>query len=133
MFLNTGKDLSLLALRVGAGGMFFFLHGWSKLVRFSVLSATFPDPLGIGSSASLALAVFAEFFCSLAVMLGLFTRWAAIPPIITMFVAAFVVHAGDPWSKKELALLYLISFLPLFFTGGGRYSLERFLPRQKVE
>ena len=41
-----------------------------------------------------------------------------------MLVAAFVVHADDPWGKKEFALLYAIPFTALAITGGGRYALD---------
>jgi putative oxidoreductase len=119
--------IALLLLRVGAGAMLFLSHGWPKVDSFAELSATFPDPLGIGSPLSLSLAVFAEVACALLVVLGVRTRLAALPPLVTMLVAAFVVHAGDPWEKKELALLYALPFLTLLFAGGGRYSLDTLL------
>ena len=99
-------------------------HGWSKLTGFGSLSDKFPDPLGVGSAFSLVLAIFAEVFCSLAVAAGIGTRVAAIPVIITMTVAAFMVHGDDPWAKKEFALMYAIPFLALMFTGAGRYSID---------
>jgi putative oxidoreductase len=67
----------------------------------------------------------AEGPCAIAVVLGLWTRLAALPIIIGMAVAAFVVHANDPFGVKEKALLYLIVHLALFVTGGGRYVLNR--------
>jgi putative oxidoreductase len=45
-------------------------------------------------------------------------------------VAAFVIHGGDPWKKKEFALLYAVPFLTLILTGGGRYSLEAMLGKK---
>ena len=101
-----------------------YAHGWPKLASFSEKSGGFPDPLGIGSPASLTLAVFAEVLCALALMLGLFTRAAAIPLLITMLVAAFIVHGDDPFQKKEFALLYAIPFLALILTGAGTYSVD---------
>jgi putative oxidoreductase len=62
--------------------------------------------------------------CSLAIIVGFKTRFAAIPPLITMMVAISIVHANDPWSKKEFALLYAIPFLVLIFTGAGAYSVD---------
>jgi len=125
-------DLGLLILRLGVGGMILFGHGWGKLVGFSVISQRFPDPLGLGSTVSLSLAVFAEFFCAIAVMMGLLTRLAVIPLCITMFVAAGIIHGLDPWSKKEMALLYAVPFLVLFFTGPGRFSLDRMLGKRNM-
>lgn len=118
------SSIGLLILRVFVGGFMLYAHGWPKLASFSEKSGGFPDPLGIGSPASLTLAVFAEVLCALALMLGLFTRAAAIPLLITMLVAAFIVHGDDPFQKKEFALLYAIPFLALILTGAGTYSVD---------
>jgi len=34
------------------------------------------------------------------------------------------VHAGDPWQRQEFALLFLVPFLTLVFTGPGHYSID---------
>jgi putative oxidoreductase len=114
----------ILFLRIAAGGFMLAFHGWGKLINFGDRWGKFGDPLGVGSELSLILTVFAEFFCSLALILGFKTRAAALPLLITMLVVATIVHADDPWNKKEFALLYAIPFLTLMFTGGGRYSLD---------
>ena len=93
-------DVALVFLRVSAGGMMLLLHGWPKLAGFSDKMAAFPDPFGLGSTVSLTLAVFAEVVCAAAVILGVGARYAAGVLVFTMCVAAFVVHSGDPWSKK---------------------------------
>jgi len=121
------SDIGLLFLRVTAPLMLAAGHGYSKLANLGTLSATFADPLGIGSTASLALTIFGELFCSLLVVIGLGTRVAAIPPLITMLVATFLVHTHDPWAKKEFALLYAIPFATLALTGAGRFSLDAIL------
>ena len=115
----------LLLLRLGAGVMMVSLHGWGKLHGFGGIKNTFPDPIGLGSTLSLTLATGAEFFCAILIVLGLFTRLAALPLVINMTVAAFVFHANDPWTAKEAALLYLVPFATLLLTGGGQVSLDR--------
>lgn len=124
--MSMKADIGLLVLRVGFGMMMLFGHGWSKLINFGQIAPTFPDPIGLGGSVSLALTVFAEVFCAIAIIAGLFTRYAAIPLVICMVVAAVVVHSGDPWGKKEFALLYAIPFLTLFFTGPGNLAIDKF-------
>ncbi len=121
---QTGLDAGLLVMRVATGAMMAFGHGWGKLVTYAERAATFPDPLGVSSPVSLALVVFAEFFCALLVALGAATRFAAIPLVINMFVAAFVIHGDDPWLRQEFAVLYLIPFFTLIFTGAGRFSID---------
>lgn len=105
-------------------------HGIPKLQRILSGEMKFGDPLGLGPEVSLVLAVFAEFFCSVFILLGLGTRLATIPLIVTMGVAAFIVHGDDPFNRKEMALLYLVAFLVLLLSGGGNYSLDRLIHRK---
>lgn len=127
----TGLSVGLLILRLGVGSMMLFAHGYGKLTGLiNCRGGSFPDPIGLGNTLSMVLATSAEFGCSLLIVLGLATRLAAIPLVITMSVAVFVVHADDPWSKKEFALLYLVPCLALFFTGAGRFSLDAALGRR---
>lgn len=123
-------DVGLLILRLSAGLMMMG-HGWGKVSDLLAGKTQFADPLGIGAAPSLALAAFAEFFCALAVVVGFKTRWAAVPVVVTMLVAALVFHADDPFGKKELALLYAGAFLALVFTGGGRYALDAWWKRRR--
>lgn len=130
-------DVALLVLRVVYGGMMLFGHGLGKLRGFSEMSEGFPDPLGIGSTASLAGAVFGEFVCAALLVAGLATRLAAIPLVFTMGVAAFVIHAGDPLfmgggAAKEPALLFLGAYVALALLGPGRFSIDARLARGKT-
>ena len=104
-----------------------YSHGWGKLQGVLSGDLSFADPIGIGEMPSLILAIFAEFVCGVLVALGLFTRAALIPLIITMAVAVLVVHGDDPFQKKEFALLYLVPFITLFFSGAGRFSVDRMI------
>lgn len=120
------KNIALLIGRLTFGGM-MLAHGWPKLAGFAERSSVFPDPIGLGSATSLALAVFAEFFCAILLMLGLGTRLALIPLIITMFVAGFIHHANDPFSVMEKSLLFLSGYIVLFILGPGKISLDHML------
>ena len=121
---KVAAAIGLLVLRIGFGGLMAFQHGWSKLTGFSAMAESFPDPLGVGHMASLALVVGAEFFCALLLVAGLLTRVAAIPLIINMAVAVFMIHGADPLEKKELALLYLIPYVTIFLCGPGAISID---------
>ena len=131
-FVPSNVNLGLLVLRLWLGISMLALHGWAKLADFSNMSGKFPDPLGVGSTASLGLTVFGELVCAALVAVGLFTRFAASVLIITMAVAFFVVHKGSlkvgPGSG-EMAFIYLAGFVTLFLTGPGRFSLDRRIAR----
>lgn len=120
------RDLGLLALRLWLGLSMLILHGWGKLRGFAEASESFPDPLGVGSAVSLGLAVFAEVVCAALLAVGLATRLALIPLIITMGVAFFVVHGGALTGERsgEMAFIYLGGFVALLLTGPGRFSVD---------
>jgi putative oxidoreductase len=114
---------AMLILRLGLG-ILMMHHGYQKLIHFGDMQSKFMNFMGIGSSMSLALVVFAEFFCSLFLILGLFTRLAAIPLIIATCVMVFKAHNGDVFGDGETAALYLTGYLVLLFVGPGRVSVD---------
>ncbi|WP_413532108.1 DoxX family protein [Empedobacter brevis] len=119
-------DISLLLIRIAAGG-FMFSHGFGKLQKLVNGNFEFGDPIGLGPELSLGLTVFAEILCAFLVLVGLFSRLAVIPLIVTMIVAVFIVHANDDFGKKELGLFYLINYLVIFLSGAGKYSLDKLI------
>ena len=136
-------SFGLLILRVGFGGMLAFGHGLPKLLNIATMKDQIGDPLGLLEKPYAAYCLIgAEFFCAVLVAIGLLTRFVSIPIAYAMGVAAFVVHASDPaflgpgvTASKEPALIYLIAFTAIVFTGPGSFSLDRILfgrPRQPV-
>lgn len=126
---NFGLSLLLLFSRMVFGAM-FLTHGLQKLANFKALSASFPSIMGMSSSVSLALAIFAEVFCTLGFITGFLYRLSMIPMIFTMIVAAFVVHANDPFSAKEMALLYLFIFILMYILGPGSIAADYFFVKK---
>lgn len=117
-------DFGLLLMRIGfSAGL--LTHGYGKFLKIVQGNFDFGDPIGIGPTASLILAAIGEFIAPILVILGWKTRLATLFPTITMLVAFVIAHDGDPFPKKEKALMYLIAFLTLYFTGPGKYSLGK--------
>lgn len=145
---ENATSAGLLILRLGTAG-YMMTHGWGKVqMMMNRQYEAFGDPIGIGSTASLALVMFAKFICAALVLIGLGTRFAAIPPVIAMAVAAFVAHGNDPWTMQEAAvrffsgqsqswaskqpaLMFLTGFLALVFTGPGAFSIDAVIARQR--
>jgi putative oxidoreductase len=125
------QDFGLLAIRLLSGGM-MLTHGLPKFDRlFGEGPVKFADPFGLGPEISLGLVLFAEVGCSILVMLGFKTRWATLPLIFTMLMASFYAHGSDPFSEKELSLLFFTLFLSILFSGGGRFSLDEWLGKSR--
>ncbi len=116
-------NAALLLLRLGVG-ILMMNHGYQKLIHFSEMQPKFMNFLGMGSTMSLALVVFAEFFCSLFLILGLFTRLSAIPLIIATCIMVFKAHNAEVFGDGETAALYLTAYLVLFFVGPGKVSVD---------
>lgn len=117
-------NFSMLLIRVVFGCVLLLNHGMPKLMKFATLQNEFYNFLGMGPRFSLILLLFAEIFCSLFVILGLFTRLAVIPIIIAMLVAIYGAGAGKPLLESELAVLFLTASLVLLFCGPGRISVD---------
>ena len=111
---GTAISLLLLALRLLFGGL-LLSHGMQKWTNFDSMSASFPDPLGVGHSISLGLAIFGELACSIGFIFGALYRLAMIPMIFTMGMAFFVIHGNDPFSLKELAFIYSQPHIHAYF------------------
>ncbi|HLN20734.1 MAG TPA: DoxX family protein [Bacteroidales bacterium] len=124
---ETLNDLWIMVLRIVLS-VFMFTHGWPKITMLiGGNGSEFPDPLGIGNTLSLLLAVTGEVIAPLLIIPGLVTRLATIPVLTAMSVAAFIVHREDTFGNKELALLFLAGFLTILIMGPGRFSIDQLI------
>lgn len=125
---DSAFTIATLLLRLGFGLLLLLNFGFHKLTHFGEMQRQFGDPIGLGPTVSLSLVVFAEAFCAAFVVLGLFTRLACIPIIITMAVAFIKVHK---WTYSAapgtglMALIFLLAFTVILFAGPGKVSLDR--------
>jgi len=122
--MTSTHHLGLLFLRVSFAGA-MLAHGIPKLLKLISGNFEFGNPIGLGPELSLILTVIGEAICPMLIIIGFKTRIAAIPTIITMLVAAFVVHGADPFATKEKALLYLFGFVAIALVGGGKFGVSR--------
>jgi putative oxidoreductase len=126
-FKSLSIDAGLLILRLCCALM--LLHGWPKFIDFKENSGDWPDPFHLGSTASYTLTVFAELFCTVLIAIGFFTRVAIIPLIILMLVIILIIHSEDTFADREHAIMYLLTYVTLLFTGPGKFSIDRLIHR----
>lgn len=124
-YFDESRSYSLLILVVRIFfGVLLISHGYDKLLAYGSTTEYFVDPLSVGSTLSFWMVIFAEIVCAFALIFGLLQRIVLIPIIISMVVAFFIIHEGDPFAAKELAFIYLIVFIILYITGPGKYSFD---------
>lgn len=133
--LPESTDAGLLALRLIACLSLFLKHGTEKLFGFSAMNAHFPGVAILGVSPLLLLATLSDGVCSLLMVVGLATRWAALVALVNIFGAWAVIHHfayfGHGADHGELIVLYLAAFVALLLAGPGRFSLDARLASRK--
>lgn len=105
-------------------GLLLVNHGYTKIVQFGSLRYKFMNFMHLGSTTSLSLIIFAEFFCGIFLILGLFTRFACIPIIIGMCVIVFMTAHGNIFNEGERGAMYLVATIAILFCGPGKISVD---------
>ena len=128
--LSRYRDIGVLVIRLAFG---------FQLVRVSYANALFPAeniPEFVGYLTSLGfpfptigayLASYTEFIRGILLILGLFTRWAALFLIINFSVAFGLAHVsiGDTYQNTFPSLNLLAVSIFLFLNGSGRFAVKR--------
>jgi len=123
--MKRNIDLGLLVLRVGLSVM-MLTHGIPKFMDFIGGNMSLVgDPIKLGGLITSILVLLGEVIAPVLILIGLKTRMATLAAIGTMAVAFFIVHADDPFSSKEKALLYLVGFVAIALMGAGKISMDK--------
>lgn len=124
------KDCGYLILRIFPAYFMFINHGWGKITspeKWNWLGSTLTKYFfGIIDFANPIFGFFAavsESICAVLILVGLFTRYAALLASITMFVAA--MHHLTTTGSPESALIYFSIFTAVLCLGPGKYSLDQ--------
>ena len=129
LYSDASVNIAMLLLRLVLGLIMMVAHGFDKLKNFGTKSHSFSDPFHVGSVISFSTVVFAEFFCSFLIILGLLTRLACVPLILVMSVALYTAHHAEIFGGGERAALYLTGYLVLLLIGPGKISMDRLIGR----
>ena len=127
----TGASWGILVLRLGLGSMVFVIHGYHKLLGGSawlhdgspwpladeVAEMHFPMPVAAAFAATAA-----QLVCPLFLLLGLLTRLNAL--ILTGTLGVAVLQNLTAGRDPQLAVLYVLAYVSLVLSGGGRWSLD---------
>lgn len=141
--LDTADDLILTLLRLTLG-VIFFAHGAQKMLGwfggngFNGTMGFFTEQMGIPAIFAF-LAIAAEFFGGIGLLLGLLGRVAAFGIVVNMVVAIVMVHGrfglfmnwfgNQPGEGFEYHLLAIAIGLAITVRGSGAFSVDRLLSR----
>ena len=136
---KISEDIALLLGRIGLGGAMLIAHGWPKMSNYSVASEKFPALFGMSSATCLVIAIFAELFCAILLILGLGTRFALSQLIATMAVGIYYhtsvldqkLFDAPGKASGELALVYLLAYSVLIILGPGRLSIDKIIKNKR--
>lgn len=134
--IPQGPDLGRLVLRLMVFVPLFLKHGTEKLFTFGTMVHHYPDPFHLGPAPTLAIAMISDGICSLLLVAGLATRWAALYSFCNLFVAWGFVHHFQLLSRGggnagETLFLYMAAALTLFIVGAGKYSIDGMIAGRK--
>ena len=131
---NNFDFVSLLA-RVLTGGLMFYLHGLGKITsgydRWEKLGKTITDIIGFDSLAIPLgfMASFSESIFAIFILLGFYTRTSTFFLGFTMMVAFNKHLFSEGFKSGEMALLYLILCIIIYFLGPGKFSVDRLIKK----
>ena len=132
-FLSRGRDIGLLLLRLSVGAL-FLVSGWGKVHDLAKVTAFFGD-LGIPWPAFNAVLVsVTELVGGGLLLLGLASRFAALPLFFSMVVAVITARRDDIGGVADLfgieEVTYALVLLAIALVGPGRIALDRFVARR---
>ena len=134
-FPKNNSDFTSLITRITTGALMFYLHGLGKITsgqdKWEKLGSTVSDVIGIdslavplGFMASLSESVFAVF-----IVVGFYTRISTLFLGFTMAVAFNKHLFSEGFKSGEMALLYLILCIIIYFLGPGKFSVDRLIKK----
>ncbi len=125
--LTNSGDLGLLVLRLVVGGHLMYmtqdnLISCARMLEFRDILAQFCFPFPLFCA---VLSVIGQFGGGLALVSGLWTRFAGAIVAFNFVVAIVMVDSKQPYPGAFAALALVAAGLCLMLAGAGRYSLDR--------
>lgn len=128
----TFTNMARLFIRLFTGVLFMSI-GIRQIAHFNELAPTFYSAFGMTSETSLLVMIMIEIVCSLFIILGFLTRFAIIPPLVSMVIAEHVImqyYATVDLSKffslqaGYLPIMFIGIFIFMLIAGPGKISLD---------
>ena len=132
-YFEPRKDYGAVFLRIIIGwrlihGTYDNVFSWERMLEFR----DFLEHQGVAAPLLAAnLSVYAQFFCGILYVIGLWVRPAAIIMIVNFVAALGIAHVGDSFINAFDALMILFGSAFFLFYGAGKISLDHWLTGRK--
>jgi putative oxidoreductase len=123
-------NFGILFFRVAVGTELIVVHGLKKLGIGVPTPEVIPNPFGFPGAFNDFVAIAANVYLPVLVVLGLFTRLAAIPAMIVTATGYFIMHGNDSLIERDIPFMYSVAMLTIAMIGGGKYSLDGYLTKK---
>jgi len=120
-------NFAILFFRVAVATELIVVHGLKKLGIGVAVAEVIPNPLGFPEAFNSAFAIAANVYLPVFVVLGLFTRAAALPALAVTATGYFVMHGSDSLIERDIPFMFSVSMLLIALLGGGKYSLDNYI------
>jgi putative oxidoreductase len=125
---SASLEIGLFILRLSVGGLMLF-HGIAKLTNGIDMMKPMLAANGLPDWLIYGLYI-AEVLAPVMIIIGFWTRLAALAVVFDMIMAIvlvhsqhlFTLHPGGGWAI-EIEAFYLLTALALYFTGAGKYRV----------
>jgi putative oxidoreductase len=131
MSILNNHSVGLLIMRLMVGGLMLF-HGVAKITHPGSVEFIGGTLSNAGLPSLLAYGVYVgEVVAPLMIIVGIFSRYAALVIVINMVFAVFLMHTGDVFMltehggwRLELQAFYLLGALAIALVGSGRFAIK---------
>ena len=113
------RDYGPVVLRI-ALGVAFLVAGLEKVIGFEMVSGMFSQLFGGAGTAMLVLAILIELVCGLALVVGFYARWAALPLLVLIAVAFASTFKINP----DATGISMLREIMVMNTGGGNTAVN---------
>jgi putative oxidoreductase len=134
--LESLEPVAMLLARL-AVGLLFESTGWGKVHNIPKVTEFFVKLGSPFPGFQAVLVGWSELLCGTALVIGLFTRLATIPLIVSMVVAILTAKLADIHGVFDLVgqdeFTYLVMLIVIAVVGPGKFSLDRLIARRLDE
>ncbi|RDC56365.1 DoxX family protein [Pedobacter chinensis] len=123
-------NFAILFFRIAIATELILVHGLKKIGIGVSVAEVIPNPLGLPEALNNFIAITANVYLPVLVIIGLFTRPAALPALAITATGYFIVHGHDSLAERDIPFMFSVSLLMIVLLGGGKYSLDNHLSKK---